>query len=86
MGMNELVDCPICDQAHHQMFVPDKQNAFWGRLVTCPLCGGGGRIDGVRWVAYRLLSAGRTPTYDEINQMVADLHAMEQSHRFACVK
>jgi len=58
------------------MFVPDKRNAFWGRLVTCPLCEGSGRIDGVRWVAYQLLAANGRPTYEEIVAMVANLNSV----------
>lgn len=79
MGKPNKRECRICNQTYHRMFVPDKQNAFWGRLVTCPLCDGSGRIDDVRWVAYQLLATTDRPTYEEIVKMVQDLNAAHAS-------
>ena len=72
--MNEETrECLRCDRKKNLIFVPDKQNAFWGKLETCPLCEGSGRVDGVRWVAYQLLAVNGEPTYEEIVAMVNEL-------------
>lgn len=69
--MNEQTrECLRCDRKKNLVFVPDKQNAFWGRLVTCPLCEGSGRVDLIRWAAYQLLAVNGEPTYEEIVAMV----------------